>query len=36
MDEPGGVKALLPHTEKTRHAAPPSGARAASGGGGWA
>jgi hypothetical protein len=31
MDEPGGVKALWPHTEKTRHVAPPSGARAASG-----
>jgi hypothetical protein len=31
MDEPGGVKPLLPHTDKPRHAAPPAGASAASG-----
>ncbi len=31
MDEPGGVKPLLPNTDKPRHAAPPAGDSAASG-----
>ena len=31
MDEPGGVKPLLPNMDKPRHAAPPAGDSAASG-----